>query len=196
MENKTLLVVVLVVAVIAAAGVFLARGPEQEVARAAEASTALSQTETDVAANGLAQSQATAAVATLQSAQEQTPSALASSTSAPQTRRVIATYFHNTVRCVTCRSIERMAKETIESSFAAELVSGELVWRALNMQEKENEHYAIDYSLTAPSLVLVEMDGEREVRFKVLGETWKLAHKEAQFVSYVQIEARAFLEGL
>ncbi|MCX6094895.1 MAG: nitrophenyl compound nitroreductase subunit ArsF family protein [Candidatus Bipolaricaulota bacterium] len=196
MEHKTLLIVVLVVAVIAAATVLIARGPDQETARAAEVSTAVPQAEASAATSVLSQGQAAPVVATLQSTQAQTPSALSSPTSVVPTRRVIATYFHNTVRCVTCRSIERIAKETIESTFAAELASGKLVWRALNMQEKENEHYAIDYSLVSPSLVLAEMDGEREVRFKVLTDTWKLAHKEAQFVSYVQTETRAFLEGL
>jgi hypothetical protein len=106
---------------------------------------------------------------------------------------VIATYFHNTTRCVTCLAIERLAKKTIEAAFASDLASGRLVWRSLNMEERENEHYAIDYKLPYPSLVLAEMDGEREIRFKLLGETWNLIHKEPRFIAYIESELRAFL---
>ena len=116
--------------------------------------------------------------------------------SAAPSRRVVATYFHNTARCVTCRTIEQVARETIEAAFAEDLASGKLSWRALNMDKKENEHYAVDYQLPYPSLVLSEMEGEREVRFKVLSETWNLVHKRDRFVLYVEGETRAFLGAL
>jgi hypothetical protein len=111
-------------------------------------------------------------------------------------RRVIATYFHNTTRCVTCRSIEQRARETMESAFAEDLASGRLVWRALNMELKENEHYTDDYRLTSPSLVFSLMDGEREVRFVVLQDTWTLIHRAAQFETYIIAETLGFLQEL
>ena len=197
MEHKTLLIVVLFLAAIAAASVLLARGPERQTTQAAEAPAGLPKAATDAPANTLGrQGQATPGLGVLQAAEAQTASVPVSPTSALPVHRVVATYFHNTARCTTCRAIEQLARETIGSTFAAEVASGKLVWRALNMEEKENEHYAIGYSLTSPSLVLTEMDGEHEVRFKVLTETWKLAHKKAEFISYVEIEVRAFLEGL
>ncbi|MCX6100130.1 MAG: nitrophenyl compound nitroreductase subunit ArsF family protein, partial [Candidatus Bipolaricaulota bacterium] len=116
--------------------------------------------------------------------------------SAPPIHRIVATYFHNTTRCATCLNIEQLARATMEIRFAAEMAAGKLVWRSLNMEERENEHYAIDYSLTSPSLVLAEMDGDREVRFKVLTETWTLIHKKLQFEPYIENETHAFLEGL
>jgi hypothetical protein len=127
----------------------------------------------------------------------QTASAVVEQGSASSYRRVRATYFHNTSRCVTCRNIENRSREAIAAAFAVELASGQLTWRALNMEVKENEHYATDYSLPYPSLVLAELDGEREVRFKVLEETWDLVHKRAPLLEdYVVAETRAFLEGL
>jgi hypothetical protein len=195
-ESKALLIVVLVLAALAAAGVLLARGLGEETAPAAEA-RASSQIEPGPSSAALAaasQGQPAPGSGGALNAQVQTPSVLLSPISVPSTRRVVATYFHNTARCVTCRSIERMAKETIDSVFAAEVLSGALVWRAINMEEKENEHYAIDYSLISPSLVLAEMDGEREVRFKVLDQVWGLVHKKAEFAPYVETEVRAFLE--
>jgi len=195
-ESKTLVIVVLVLAGLAAAGVLLARGLGEERAPAAPA-PASSRIEPGASTDGLAAAtqggQPIPGSGVAWNAQAQTLSVLPSSILVP-TRRVVATYFHNTARCKTCRAIEQQAKETIDSVFAAELLSGVLVWRALNMEEKENEHYAIDYSLTSPSLVLAEMDGEREVRFKVLDQVWRLVHKKPEFASYVETEVRAFLE--
>jgi hypothetical protein len=84
----------------------------------------------------------------------------------------------------------------MESTFAAEMATGKLAWRSLNMEDEPYEHYAIDYSLTSPSLVLTEVDGDREVRFKVLTETWTLVHTKVQFVTYIETEVRGFLEEL
>lgn len=126
---------------------------------------------------------------------EQTASSDLSGTPSSPRRQVVATYFHNTTRCVTCRTIEKLAKETLESAFSAELASGELAWRALNMESKENEHYADEYALTSPSLVLAEVDEGGGARFKVLNETWTLVHRPNRFAEYVTAEVRAFLGG-
>jgi hypothetical protein len=196
-ESKALLIVVLVLAAVAGAILFLVPKPEQEAGAAAETATWLPQAEVTAPAGLVSpekQDDTPQMLAAGQSAVAQTESSLAAS--ALPTRRIVASYFHNTTRCVTCRTIEQRARETMESSFAAEVASGQLVWRALNMELKENEHYAIDYSLTSPSLVLTEVDGDREVRFKVLNETWTLVHTKVQFVTYVETEVRAFLEEL
>ncbi len=111
-------------------------------------------------------------------------------------RRVVATYFHNTARCYTCRTIEDRAKETMEATFAEEFASEKLVWRTVNMELPENEHYAADYQLVSPSLVLALMDGDREVRSAVLQDTWILIHKAARFEAYVIAETLGFLEEL
>jgi hypothetical protein len=196
-DNKLVLIVVFALFAVAAAFVVLAPG-EQETQTANPASVP-SQTEgaaSTTAVSASPDAQATLAAAASELGTSQTASDTASTPSAPPSHRVVASYFHNIVRCVTCRTIEQRAKETIDSAFAAEVASGQLAWRVINMQLKENEHYAIDYGLTSPSLVLTEMDGDREVRFKVLSETWTLVHTKVQFVTYIETEVRAFLEEL
>lgn len=193
METKTLLVIALVIA--AAVGAVLLLVPEKTAepdptpTAAAEPTSAVEQPAV------IEPEPAAPAVAPLPEAIDvQTPSVTAPVPAEP-VRRVMATYFHNTARCYTCRTIEQLARQTIESTFSAELASGRLAWRALNMEEKANEHFAFDYELTSPSLVLAELDGENELRFKVLGETWKLVHTKVQFATYIESEVRAFLEG-
>ncbi len=195
MDTEVLLVVAAVLAV-AALLVFYPTSPQPKTVATAPASTQSTavQVPTGAGESPEAAPPVAAVAGTAQAEATQTPSADLSPTL--PSRRVIATYFHNTTRCVTCRAIEKSARETIESTFPEELASGQLVWRALNMELKENEHYAIDYALTSPSLVLAEMDGDREVRFKVLNETWTLIHSGLRFVAYIEDEVRAFLEGV
>ena len=40
---------------------------------------------------------------------------------------VMVYYFHGNVRCATCRAIESQTHETVESDFASQLESGEVV---------------------------------------------------------------------
>ncbi len=197
MDNKIVLIAVFVLFAVAAA--FIVSAPAEQDAQLSKTATAPSQTEgaasTAVASAGQ-DLQATLASGGSQAGESQTASDVVSETTTPPTHRVVASYFHNTTRCVTCRTIEQRSQETMESTFAAEMAAGKLAWRSLNMEEKQYEHYAIDYSLTSPSLVLTEMDGDREVRFKVLTETWTLVHTKLQFVTYIETEVRAFLEEL
>lgn len=108
-------------------------------------------------------------------------------------RRVIAYYFHNTYRCTTCLTIEQYANEALTTGFAEELQSGVLEWRVINVEEPANQHFIEDYQLTTQSLVLVEMEGENQVRWQNLGRVWDFVHDRAAFFSYVQDETRAYL---
>ena len=197
MDNKVLLMAAFALLVVAA--VFIVFAPGGHNSQTVKTATAPSQTEeaasTAVVSAGQ-DAQATLASETNQAVELQTASEVASGTTMPPTHRVVASYFHNTTRCATCLNIEQLARATMETRFPAEMAAGKLVWRSLNMEEKQYEHYAIDYSLTSSSLVLTEMDGDREVRFKVLTETWTLIHKRLQFEPYIENETRAFLEGL
>jgi hypothetical protein len=107
--------------------------------------------------------------------------------------RVIVYYFHGTRRCKTCLNIEEQAEKTVKGDFADELASGRVVWRAVDFERKENEHFVDDFELPSSSLVLVEMDGEKTVRHQVLQEVWFLVHDEKKFAAYVREALREFL---
>jgi hypothetical protein len=110
-------------------------------------------------------------------------------------KRVVAYYFHYTVRCPTCRSIEQRSRNVLTEQFADELQAGVLEWGALNVEQPENEHFVYDYELTSPSLVLVLLAGEAELEWKVLDDTWNLVHEEDALEAYVYRETTSFLEG-
>ena len=102
---------------------------------------------------------------------------------------VVAYYFYNTQRCVTCLRIEQAAKAAMEIAFAAELADGRLVWSSLNMQLPENLHFIDEYSLPFPSVVLAQGD-----EWALLDQTWTLIRDRETFDAYVVAATREFLE--
>lgn len=109
---------------------------------------------------------------------------------------IVAYYFHGNFRCATCRKIEAYSREAIEASFAKEIESGVLVWRPVNVDETPNKHFAHDYDLTTRSLVLSEVDGGKEIKWKNLEKVWDLVGNKDKFFEYVQDETAAYLESI
>jgi len=110
-------------------------------------------------------------------------------------RTVVAYYFHGNFRCQTCRKIETLSREAVESGFPEDLKAGRLAWRVVNVEEAGNEHFIQDYQLFSKSLVLVAKEGEKQTRWKNLQEVWTLVGDKDAFIQYVQDEIRAYLRG-
>jgi len=109
-------------------------------------------------------------------------------------RRVVrVTYFHTTTRCLSCYKIEALSEATVSATFAAALAKGDLVWRTINIDEPWNEHYVNDYQLFTKSVIVSEVVGGKEMRFKNLDLVWRLLGDEAAFERYVANEVAAFL---
>ena len=114
----------------------------------------------------------------------------------PLDQKVIAYYFHGTRRCPTCLKLEQYSKEAIEKNFPAELVSGELEFRAINLENKGNEHFVNDYRLYTKSLILSLVKSGKEVKSKNLVAIWELVGNKEKFSKYVKEEVIGFLKGL
>jgi hypothetical protein len=116
-----------------------------------------------------------------------------SNTAEPK-RAVVVYYFHRTLRCPTCLSIEEQARKAVRSGFASKLDHGTIVWRAVNIEQAGNEHFEKDFELSASSLIVVEMKGEEPGRWKNLGRVWELVNDGPAFRRYVQAEVASYLE--
>jgi hypothetical protein len=110
-------------------------------------------------------------------------------------RRVIAYYFHGTYRCTTCLTMEEYARQALTTGFSEELESGVVEWQVINVEEPAHQHFINDYQLYTKSLILAEMDGDTQVRWKNLERIWDLVGDREAFISYVQAETRAYLAG-
>jgi len=113
---------------------------------------------------------------------------------AAASHKVVAYYFHGNVRCATCRRIESYTRESIDSAFAADLKSGSLEFRAVNIDSSQNKHYIDDYQLYTRSVVLSDLHHGKQTRWKNLDGIWMLAGNKVEFAKYIDAEVKAFLD--
>ncbi len=112
----------------------------------------------------------------------------------PVRAAVVVTYFHTTARCVSCLKIEDLTDATMTTRFAGPLAEKRVLWRSLNLDDPANAHFAKDYGLYTKSVIVSEVRGGREVRWKNLDQVWNLLGDPAAFQAYVEREVQAFLE--
>jgi hypothetical protein len=63
-------------------------------------------------------------------------------------------YFHNKQRCVTCRAIETLTKEVLETDFAEKLKNRTIAFKVIDISQKENEAITEKYEVSFSSLIL------------------------------------------
>lgn len=73
-------------------------------------------------------------------------------------------YFHSKQRCVTCISIEKLTKEVLAESFKAEVASGKVKLRTINISEKAGEAMADKYEVSWSSLFVNKLTGAKEAK--------------------------------
>lgn len=108
--------------------------------------------------------------------------------------KVVVYYFHGYTRCVTCRTIEALARGAVDDGFSSQLRNGGMEFRSINVEEPENEHFVQDYQLTTRSVVLVKYAGKKQKNWKNLDRVWELVRDADAFKQYVQSETKAFIE--
>jgi hypothetical protein len=100
--------------------------------------------------------------------------------------KVIAYYFHGTARCPTCYKLEQYSKEAIETNFKDALASGKLEFRAVNVEDKGDEHYGSDYQLYTKSLILSLVKDGKQIKWINLDKIWEYVGNHQRFVDYVK----------
>ncbi|HQH70933.1 MAG TPA: nitrophenyl compound nitroreductase subunit ArsF family protein [bacterium] len=111
-------------------------------------------------------------------------------------RQVVVYYFHGNTRCQTCRTIEAYTEETVKTAFEDELQNHRLVWQPMNVESTENQHFIEDYQLRTRSVVLVELQDGKQIRWKNLEKVWQLVQDKDAFFNYIQEETGEFLAGV
>ena len=110
--------------------------------------------------------------------------------------KVTAYYFHGSFRCPTCTTMERYSREAIETNFKNELVAGKLEFKAINVEDRGNEHYVNDYQLYTKSLILSLVKDGKEIKSKNLDKIWQYARNKQKFIDYVTDEINSFLKDV
>lgn len=114
----------------------------------------------------------------------------------PENNYVVAYYFHGNFRCYSCYRIEQLSKEAVKHYFRNELDSGKLIFKAVNVEEKDNEHFIKDYQLYTKSLIISLVKNNKEVKFHNLTRVWEFFGNKKMFFEYVRDEITKYLKEL
>ncbi|MDH7515948.1 MAG: nitrophenyl compound nitroreductase subunit ArsF family protein [Bacteroidota bacterium] len=114
----------------------------------------------------------------------------------PPKTKIIVHYFHGTVRCKTCLTIEAYTKEAVELFFSREISNKSLVFLPENIDEEKNAHYIDEFQLISSSVVLEAVRDGKRMKWKLLPKVWELVHEKNKFFDYIANETREFMRGL
>lgn len=103
-------------------------------------------------------------------------------------------YFHGNRRCRTCRTIEHYTKEAVNTAFEKEIKSGKMVFKSINLEQSQHEHFVKDYQLSTRSVVLSQQKDGKEVNWKRLDRVWELVRSKPDFITYVQGELKTIIQ--
>ena len=92
--------------------------------------------------------------------------------------------------------MEEYAKEAVESGFPEQLKNRKIVWQALNYETPGNEHFATDYKLIAPNVVLAVYKDGKQSKWKDLNEVVDNVDNKIIFIDLMQKNVREFLLDL
>ena len=67
-------------------------------------------------------------------------------------------YFHRTVRCVTCKTIEAEARKNIEMLYADQVKTGKISFTALNLEEATGKTVGDRLGVNSQTLLIVKGD--------------------------------------
>ena len=120
-------------------------------------------------------------------------SVMEASSEKPFSHRIVVYYFHGNVRCRTCKTIEAYTRKSLETMFPKALQDGSLVFRPVNVDESNNEHFVEQYQLMTRSVVVQEIVDNKPGRWKTLDGVWDVVGDESKFSLYIQSEIKPWL---
>jgi len=101
----------------------------------------------------------------------------------------IAYYFHPAARCESCLNLESYVKELIETKYS----KNTFIFKSINIDEEENEHFKKDYDLKFSSVILVRFENGAQKRWKNLDSVWSFTENKEQFFRYTEKEILNFI---
>lgn len=106
---------------------------------------------------------------------------------------VIAYYFHRTIRCIPCITVEAVTAETIEKAFHEQLADGRLTWMGINLDDSGGQEYEKQFGVSRSALIVAKVDARSEVQYKELTKVWELLSDPDALSKYVENEIDEYL---
>lgn len=99
-----------------------------------------------------------------------------------------AVYFHSPHRCPTCRKIETFAHEAL----TPEVDSGKIAWQTADYTADLNASLVNQFKVFTSTVVLVEVQAGKVVRWKNLEEVWDHTSDQGDFTTFINQSWSAF----
>ncbi len=76
----------------------------------------------------------------------------------PAAKQIEVYYFHFTRRCMTCNNVEKVSKEAVEQQYPEKVKAGEVIFKSINLDEKEGEAIGAKFNVEGQTLLIVSGD--------------------------------------
>lgn len=110
-------------------------------------------------------------------------------------KKALVYYFYTGVRCHSCTTLEKYAREAVEGNFGEPYKGWVVEFRGVNLDEPANGHFIGDYKLTSKAVVAQKFEGEKALAWKELPEVWGMLGSRELFTGYVVGEIQALLDA-
>jgi hypothetical protein len=67
---------------------------------------------------------------------------------------------------MTCNNVEKVSKEAVETQYSAQVKSGEISFKSVNLDEKEGEAIGAKYKIEGQALVIISGDKRADLTDK------------------------------
>ena len=98
--------------------------------------------------------------------------------------------FHATIRCPTCRTMERLTKDLLDQSFSER----DVAFYVMDYQAPENQEIVKRFQVATATVVFLEKEGD-SVRFENLAnEAWETVGEDEKFTEAIRTNLERFLK--
>ncbi|MCL5991559.1 MAG: nitrophenyl compound nitroreductase subunit ArsF family protein [Bacteroidetes bacterium] len=101
-------------------------------------------------------------------------------------------YFHATIRCHTCLTIEDFINKSVRMFYEKELKDSIITLSSIDFLQPENEHYQDKYKFDTQTLIISKKVEGKEINWKNLDKIWDYSNDFEKFRKYILKEINLF----
>jgi hypothetical protein len=95
------------------------------------------------------------------------------------------TYYHGTIRCHSCLTIEQFSAMTMQTVFAKRIAAGSIVWRVEDYEMEEDTAAVRKYDLQNQALIISKRVNGVETGWRLLPKVWDYTEDYTRFRRYL-----------
>jgi len=99
--------------------------------------------------------------------------------------RIEVIHFHATQQCFSCITVGKFALKTIQEKFPEEYEQGEIVYKDINVDLRENKEVVNEYGATGSALYINDIVGGRN-SIEEDATVWRLVANEEKYITHFE----------